>query len=1034
MKLVKQERLQFPSGGTIQRYEIDLCELGPDRFVVNFRYSRGGNLFNEGTKTPNPVTESEAQRIFTGLIASQREKGYRSLEAPAESSPEGSSNSGTIPSSESLESSKIETAVLGRIRSGSSTKSGWKLSRAVWRCGELNLHQSERYLLALLGTDDWMLDYCVAWALGQCGSVASAEELRSLESDEKAPGTVRRMAGFALREVVDEEQRRQLIDECLGKLPNKLSELARSGSAVEFEGAFREALDQAQPDLSHVLEMVYFIDNEVVRPALLNALRTLKFEPNEFQRIRHIFKVAEMRRDPEVFGIMAFRFETTFGNFRSGPQWHYRRFPKPSVGPKPDKAYSSQTRDYFRRRIWRVLRRFGEMGSPEYCRLAAGVLRQFDDSTGGQPQQVRRYQWDPRSRRSSVSVIHYDRFSRYVAFNRILFGNSPRYAPDNSKMRFRCVEPYQPGAAEPPDREESFPELWNNAPEIVVNLLIESRCSLVHSFGVKVLQANPEFPREMPLPMLISLLEVPYEITLQFSFQVARERFDPQTPDGDLLLALAGCEYGPAQEQARQWIRECRDAFASNAAFWAGLIISRQEATRRFARDILRDYRLATETEKTVVAKTLAELRELSNGTIAKDAGETLLIVFSELLKTIGEDVIRDLVHHPLAEVQRFAGELLARHGTLATHPPVDLLNALLSSEHESVRSVGVRVVTYLPEGVLLESHDLLLALSRHEREDIRALIRPRVKELALTHPDFGREIARRLIDALLQAGAPEGVPTHTARLLKEDFREFLFDVSADTVWTLLESRSPPAQDVGGMLLATNVEPASLSVEAIVKLCHHKMASVRESARSMCVLQLNRLKNEPEDAVLMVDSPWEDTRQFAFTFFREHFSEEGALSAAALIALCDSIRPDVQQFGRSMVTRLFESDDAHVYLQNLSEHPAVTMQLFVSNFLDQHVDGSAERLVDLSPYFISVLSRVNQGRAAKQRTLALLERESVKSEEAARIVADVLSRLSATTSVQYKGKIVEILAAIQERYPHVGMPLETVPLEIRDGV
>ena len=59
----------------------------------------------------------------------------------------------------------------------------------------------------------------------------------------------------------------------------------------------------------------------------------------------------------------------------------------------------------------------------------------------------------------------------------------------------------------------------------------------------------------------------------------------------------------------------------------------------------------------------------------------------------------------------------------------------------------------------------------------------------------FGEKLAMALVRRLLTPGAPEGVPTATARLLIDDFRDYLQSASTETVWELLQSRSKPAQE-----------------------------------------------------------------------------------------------------------------------------------------------------------------------------------------------------------------------------------------------
>ncbi|MEQ1507715.1 MAG: hypothetical protein ABMB14_36135, partial [Myxococcota bacterium] len=69
MKRVRHVSLSLADGGTSDRvYEVDLCEVGPDRFVVNFRFGRRAGPLQEGTRTALPVGRAEADRVFDRLV------------------------------------------------------------------------------------------------------------------------------------------------------------------------------------------------------------------------------------------------------------------------------------------------------------------------------------------------------------------------------------------------------------------------------------------------------------------------------------------------------------------------------------------------------------------------------------------------------------------------------------------------------------------------------------------------------------------------------------------------------------------------------------------------------------------------------------------------------------------------------------------------------------------------------------------------------------------------------------------------------
>src|SRR5436309_2700879 len=64
---VRRARLEFRQGNSDEVYEIDLEPSG-SLFVVNFRYGRRGGVLRRGTRTPSPVTRTEADTLFDDLV------------------------------------------------------------------------------------------------------------------------------------------------------------------------------------------------------------------------------------------------------------------------------------------------------------------------------------------------------------------------------------------------------------------------------------------------------------------------------------------------------------------------------------------------------------------------------------------------------------------------------------------------------------------------------------------------------------------------------------------------------------------------------------------------------------------------------------------------------------------------------------------------------------------------------------------------------------------------------------------------------
>jgi hypothetical protein len=71
-----------------------------------------------------------------------------------------------------------------------------------------------------------------------------------------------------------------------------------------------------------------------------------------------------------------------------------------------------------------------------------------------------------------------------------------------------------------------------------------------------------------------------------------------------------------------------------------------------------------------------------------------------------------------------------------------------------------------------------------------------------------------------------------------------------------------------------------------------------------------------------------------------------------------------------------------------------------------------------------VLSQVNRSRIAKQRIFNFLDTEAQKSETAAQIVAEILTRQSATIAIGDKSKAIQTMLKIKQQYPHILLPLQ----------
>jgi hypothetical protein len=150
--------------------------------------------------------------------------------------------------------------------------------------------------------------------------------------------------------------------------------------------------------------------------------------------------------------------------------------------------------------------------------------------------------------------------------------------------------------------------------------------------------------------------------------------------------------------------------------------------------------------------------------------------------------------------------------------------------------------------------------------------------------------------------------------------------------------------------------------------------------------------------------------------------------------VADSVRKDVQAFGRELLTRSFREEDGPTLLLRLSEHPSPAVQLFATNYLERFASGKPALVEQLVPYFIRVLSQVNKGRVARQRVLGFLQREGRGTEANGRVAMEVLHRMSATIAIEHRAAALEAMVAIARAQPAIPIPFHIRPVEVRRAV
>jgi len=1040
MKLVCQTKLQFKEGNSDKVYEVDLCESGAN-YVVNFRYGRRGAELKEGTKTTTPVSFAEAEKIFQKLVDEKTRKGYHVV---------GESNQTTEKAKVSVPKSFDEEArktwILDKLKDAKA-KSNPKIERIIWRAGELKIKEAAPFIVNLIGTAKDLRDYCCAWSLGFCGDENSLLALENL-TNHKAE-FIRRIAREAIRKIAGETKRAELHEKTIGEFPEILRNLAGSGTPESFETALRAEINDQKRGALTVLSQIYEAENAITRPALLNLLCEIPFKPRYFKPIRQIFKTAEYRRDAEVFGIIAKRFEIESHGFTTNSYYDsiylqnedgkWERIARSAELKKQNSrlAYSDKTKDYFRRRTWRTLRRLGEIKDADFVKMATGALLAYTDADAREPRVSTRYdyyhtgRWDWQN--PKITQINWDRFSPYLLFNHLLYANSPRYVYKTNSRGFRLRENVKSGDPAPSVREEAFPKLWEAQPEGLLHLLSESECLPVHEFAVKALRDCREFIEKLDVSAVLMMLERPYEITNALGFELAASRFDAFNPNVELVVAVAVCNNPEARAQAFRWIDAKREMFAKSDAAIIKLLTAAHSDTRQFAARLLQTTNYTESEAQNLIARLIAELLATDESTreIAKDLSGAIFQSFGKELRNLNLSVVNDLLAHPSVEAQVLGGNILVNHETNAANLPDELIDSLINSSFEEIRAIGIKLFGQLPDENLLRRETAILSFLTHELADVHHAIRATVARLSANYAPFRENLVNAIFIELLRTEKAEGVHSRLLETLRE-IPDWTRHADFDTTKLLIENLSPQANEIGGLVLQTRASEwlDRFTTEEIIDLTNHEILAIRRSSWQIAEKIVDKLREEVSLLIRALDAKWQDSQAFWRAYFRKNFTEK-ELTPDILVAVSDSVKDETQKFGRDLLMEYFRAENGADYLIKLSEHPSVQMQFFATNYLENHAAGAPERIAQLAPYFVRVLSLVNRSRASKTRVLRFLEAEALKSESAAQIAAEILARQSATIAIGDRAAMIETMLKIRRAFPAIDLPITVKQTEVR---
>lgn len=886
----------------------------------------------------------------------------------------------------------------GKVIDFSQQKNGWKLSRLLYRVGELRITGAIDALLAVhpLLAEEFDVHAFVR-TLGIIGKKEHIPLVEELRRQHKSSAIVVRAA-------------RQSILQLGGKLEAvHLSDLSSFSGITTPEDLNRRLQEMTRDDevndWLYPLYLNLYVESPTLLPSLVLHLVSLPQRGNYFQPLRYILKAAEQLADYPTVGALfcwiwkgvpvssvhkRYDYKEIGGRWRSilrsrsayHPAIPYDWQNPTSLAEMSTKrntkwGFTPATRHSLLRRGYRLLTNLGDsQHGKSYVDMASHILLALNGQTVEQSfeELIGHYVFDRKARRHRYvqQKIYYPEAADLVPLHWIINGGETGYEVDPTKTFVSATQPFTALNG----RQERYVSLWDERPEPIIRLLGESKLRPVQDFSLRVFTANPGFSAALIDTDVEKMLASQHEGINGLVPRVLSLR--PELVTDAITYALIVHE----QQALREWT-------ANNLKPDFGMVFNRS----------------LTESNHNGLGFALAWLERFHTAELAK----------------ISEDQLSKLARHPLPAAGLLAARLLQERQT----QPYAIILQLMTADHVEVRAAGIEIFGTLPLEDLYTSHrETVLGMCVAEPEEIREVAVPIARKLAQQYPDFGQELVTTLVDFLRMRGqATEIHATISELLCHAPIRPYLAEVSEEEVWKLLRSRKAPAQRVGFAALTDRKSTGALSTNELVELGRHDWVDVREFAHQRLTTSADRTVYEVMDFVRLLDTHWEDSRAFAKQFLRDRLTARD-WTPEVLIALLDIPREDVQVFTLGFVERHVPKESATDFLLRASQHPGRRVQSFAANWLETHAADRPEVIKQLEPFFKTLLGQISRGREAKDRVFTFLATESAKHESTAQLVIPLLERLMLTIAVGDRARCLQILNDLRRRYPHLDTPLQ----------
>jgi hypothetical protein len=693
-------------------------------------------------------------------------------------------------------------------------------------------------------------------------------------------------------------------------------------------------------------------------------------DPAFYRYLKGMFKSAEKNRDLEIWKLLAYRFDVEIGE---SSMWN---------GPS-ERYYKPNTRHYLRRRAWRFLRHLGQQASSDYVKYATELLLLYQGNENG----IRK-RYFPEHNRS----IYLEPFQSYWIFNHILYHNSPRMRCVGSES-WKILDPNVYKSALLDVREEAFPELWDQAPEMLLRLLHEGKVNPVIHFASRALkQGNPQFIEKLSNEQLYVWLKDLLSARREFAAEVLLSRLDAKNPEFEIWFSFATNPDLGIREKAKEFVeKNAANWSRESLRYWVEQFLIKIQQENSLPSGVIQDFVYLLQTAFQPVLELYASID------LIQKVADTEYPVLQELAVTLLENLDPD--QHP------FTGH--------------DLL-PLLVHKNQAIREEA---------RLLLNKHfvklqldvDFLVQLATIPGEENQVFATQFFADRILWLVPFLPELIRRLWAKMISSETPEEVRDYLIRdLMGSLFFHELLDTPLEKVVQLMNSDKTDLQDFGARLLrAINPDPKQLTFDQLLMMAHCQIAAAREHAREMIIKVRERITSDW--LINLAETDWDDTREWALKYIETLSS--GEIDPELIFGLLDTARKDIQSFAMRLVNTHRYRLDPHELMLRAAESPYLHVQEYALEIAEQ-IEWDAETFDRLELFFRTILFRVNQGRKEKNRALRLLLHLAEHGDQAlAERIGKLLSDVARNGGKRDFELILMTLTRLQTRYPEIQTPL-----------